>query len=214
MLVREKMNEISALEMLLPLLTDKKIFSASGKAHLPDLFKFNQNVNESYILNPTCEEIISELLASYTQMSYKNLPCRFYQISSKFRDEKRPKYGLLRSKEFIMKDLYCFDSTFESSMMTYEEVKNKYKEFFNNLGIPYVVVKGTEGDIGGLKSDEFYFMADVGDNNLVLCQKCGHKECIEFVKLNDQVCSNCQNGDVKIFKGIEVRIFERELNFI
>lgn len=203
-LVRKEMEDISALEIILPSMTHSKLLEKSGRIDLPDLFKLKDTNEKSYILNPTCEEAITDLIASMNAVNYKQLPLRFYQISNKFRNEKRSKSGLIRSKEFLMKDLYCFDATLFESEKSYEEVKNKYHDFFQLLNVPYICVKGLPGTIGGLHSHEFHFLSDAGDDELSICQECGHHVNIDYCKTFEESCPNCHSKNINISKGIEV----------
>lgn len=207
-ILRKEMEDVSALEIMLPTLTELKLFEKTGRSNLPDLFKLEIN-KKKYVLNPTCEEAITDLLASANMISHAHLPLRYFQISNKFRNEKRSKSGMLRAKEFIMKDLYCFDSNMESNMLSYKEITEKYHKIFKNLEVPYVMVKGLQGDIGGVYSNEYHYISNAGEDNLFMCQECGHNESFSSVEVIDQKCPKCMSKNVKSVKGIEVRILEK-----
>jgi prolyl-tRNA synthetase len=140
---------------------------------LSKLFGFHDRKDAKFLLSPTHEEEITSLVASTVQ-SYKDLPLRLYQIGRKFRDEARPRQGLLRGREFTMKDLYTFDITEKQARQTYEEVRQAYRAFLDELKLPYLVAEADSGNIGGTLSHEYHFVSAKGEDNVISCDSCGH----------------------------------------
>ncbi|KAI9694312.1 MAG: hypothetical protein M1820_009036 [Bogoriella megaspora] len=138
-----------------------------------NLFRIRDRKDVGYLLSPTHEEEITELVGN-TIKSYRDLPLRLYQIGRKYRDELRPRQGLLRTKEFLMKDLYTFDSTPQAAVQTYEEVRQAYGNFFTDLQVPHVVAEADSGNMGGNKSHEYHFITANGEDNIVSCTNCGY----------------------------------------
>jgi prolyl-tRNA synthetase len=137
------------------------------------LFGFHDRKDAKFLLSPTHEEEITSLVASTVQ-SYKDLPLRLYQIGRKFRDEARPRQGLLRGREFTMKDLYTFDITEQQARQTYEEVRQAYRAFLDELKLPYLVAEADSGNIGGTLSHEYHFVSAKGEDNVISCSSCGY----------------------------------------
>ncbi|KAJ8125652.1 hypothetical protein O1611_g7987 [Lasiodiplodia mahajangana] len=138
-----------------------------------ELFRFTDRKDAPYILAPTHEEEITKLVANSVQ-SYKSLPLRLYQIGRKYRDEMRPRHGLLRAKEFVMKDLYTFDHSLQSALKTYEEARVAYNKLFNELKLPYLVAEASSGDIGGDLSHEYHLPSSMGEDNVISCTECDY----------------------------------------
>ena len=179
-LIDRHMNLINASKLALSSISSQEIWQRSGRLSAdPDLFKFEDRKEAKWLLSPTHEEEITSLVASLIQ-SYRDLPCRLYQISRKYRDEPRPRQGLLRSKEFLMKDLYTFDITPRAAMHTYDIVQQAYRDLFDELKLPYLVARADSGNMGGSLSHEFHFPSSKGEDNIVCCSRC------DFVK-NEEV---------------------------
>lgn len=153
-------------------------------------------------MGPTHEEIATHLLSKCC-VSYKVLPVRLYQISTKFRDEMNPKLGFLRGREFIMKDMYTFDSSVENAKITYETVCESYFKLFQLLGIDVIKVKGSSGDIGGDISHEFHILSNVGEDKVQYCSMCKVGINSELIGTEDLVCKTC-NTDYQTANAIEV----------
>lgn len=132
------------------------------------MFRLGGPERTGYLLGPTHEEEITNLVAG-TISSYKDLPLRLYQISRKYRNELRPRGGLLRTREFLMKDLYTFDANIDDAMKTYNEVKAAYVAFFDELKVPYLVAEADSGAMGGNLSHEFHFATPAGEDNIWNC---------------------------------------------
>lgn len=179
-IIREEMNRAGAVEVLMPALQPTEIWEQSGRAETAKdvLFKVKDSSNRQWFLSPTAEEVITTLAASEIN-SYRQLPKNFYQVSTKFRDEIRPRFGLMRAKEFIMKDAYSFDATDEGAMASYHKMYDAYKRIFDRCGVQNFPVEADTGVIGGNHSHEFMVPADTGENDVVFCEACGYAANIE-----------------------------------
>lgn len=179
-IIREEMNRADAVEVLMPALQPKEIWEQSGRAETAKdvLFKVKDGSNREWFLSPTAEEVITTLAAGEIN-SYRQLPKNFYQVSTKFRDEIRPRFGLMRAKEFIMKDAYSFDTTDEGAMASYHKMYDAYKRIFDRCGVQNFPVEADTGVIGGNYSHEFMVPADTGENDVVFCEACGYAANIE-----------------------------------
>ncbi|KAL3276765.1 hypothetical protein HHI36_012132 [Cryptolaemus montrouzieri] len=199
----EEMQSIGGQKVEFPTLINEKLWTLSGRVNeVKELFKLKDRHAHSYILGPTHEEIACELL-SQSQHSYKDFPLILYQITNKFRDELKPRLGLIRSKQFCMKDMYSFDIDYEKAMETYSIVSDSYENFFNILGIEFHKVKGAAGVMGGSLSHEYHFSAEIGEDTLVRCSHCNHFTNVELVEEN--ICPICKEKNQLIkSKGIEV----------
>lgn len=169
-IIRNRMNEIDGAECLLPSLALHSIWKKSGRSNNPELFKTN---DEKYLLAATCEEEVTSLVSS-TIKSNRDLPLRLYQISKKFRNEKRPRGGLLRGKEFIMKDMYSFDKSQAEARKTYQQVQQAYNNLFKDIGVPIVVAEADSGNIGGSLSHEYHYLSSAGEDEVIHCKGCGY----------------------------------------
>ena len=179
-IIREEMNRAEAIEVLMPALQPTEIWEQSGRAETASnvLFKVKDSSGRQWFLSPTAEEVITTLAANEIN-SYRQLPKNFYQVSSKFRDEIRPRFGLMRAKEFIMKDAYSFDTTDENAMASYQKMYDAYKRIFDRCGVQNFPVEADTGVIGGNHSHEFMVPADTGENDVVFCEACGYAANIE-----------------------------------
>jgi len=179
-IIREEMNRADAVEVLMPALQPTEIWEQSGRAETASnvLFKVKDSSGRNWFLSPTAEEVITTLAAGEIN-SYRQLPKNFYQVSSKFRDEIRPRFGLMRAKEFIMKDAYSFDTTDEGAMASYKKMYDAYKRVFDRCGVQNFPVEADTGVIGGNHSHEFMVPADTGENDVVFCEACGYAANIE-----------------------------------
>ncbi len=179
-IVREEMDRAGAIEVLMPALQPKEIWEQSGRAETAGnvLFKVKDGANREWFLSPTAEEVITTLAANEIN-SYRQLPKNFYQISLKFRDEIRPRFGLMRAKEFIMKDAYSFDTTDEGAMASYKKMYDAYTRIFARCGLKTFPVEADTGVIGGNYSHEFMVPAETGENEVAFCEACGYAANIE-----------------------------------
>ena len=179
-IIREEMDRAGALEVAMPALQPPEIWEASGRAQTAGdvLFKLKDSSGRQWFLSPTAEEVITTLAANEIN-SYRQLPKNFYQISVKFRDEIRPRFGLMRAKEFIMKDAYSFDTTDEGAMASYQKMFDTYKRIFARCGLQAFPVEADTGVIGGSHSHEFMIPAATGENEVAYCEACGYAANIE-----------------------------------
>ena len=190
-IVRKNMNEAGALELTMPMLLPVDVFQKSGRYELfgPSIFKLNDRYNRPYVLGPTHEEffVIASMMKS---KSYKDFPYTLYQIGNKYRDEIRPRLGLIRTREFTMKDAYSFDINQEESNKSYQKQFEAYHKICKEIGLNYVVVRADTGVMGGLLSEEFQAITDVGEDILVLCNSCDYASNIEVSKCVDEEIAN------------------------
>jgi prolyl-tRNA synthetase len=179
-IIREEMNRAGAIEVLMPALQPPEIWQQSGRYETASnvLFKLKDSGNREWVLSPTAEEVITTLAANEIN-SYRQLPKNFYQISVKFRDEIRPRFGLMRAKEFIMKDAYSFDTTDEGAMASYKKMYEAYTKIFARCGLKAFPVEADTGVIGGNYSHEFMVPAETGENEVAFCEACGYAANIE-----------------------------------
>ena len=181
--VRKYMNEAGAQEVLLSFVTPAELWRESGRYEFygKELLRFNDRKDNEFILAPTHEESITQLVKSYVK-SYKALPLNLYQIQLKFRDELRPRFGLLRTREFLMKDAYSFHSSKECLLKEFENMHKAYSKIFSELGLEFRAVEADSGAIGGSGSKEFMVLADSGEDTLVVCTQCEYAANIEAAK--------------------------------
>jgi len=181
-IIREEMNKAGASELLMPNLLPEEAYVNSGRrvnfGH--DMFSLKDRYNRDLVLGPTHEEFFVEA-AKMKVRSYKDLPFNIYQIGNKYRDEPRPRFGLIRVREFIMKDAYSFDTNLEGLEISYNKMFEAYKNIFDRIGINYRIVTADTGVMGGLLSEEFQAVTDIGEDVLVLCD-CGYSSNIEVSK--------------------------------
>jgi prolyl-tRNA synthetase len=164
--------QFSACEMKMNLLLTDRLWKITERLNNAELFKF-----DNYLLAPTHEEEVTHIVGNIAQ-SHKELPLRVFQIGAKFRNEKRPRMGLLRAREFIMKDLYSFDQTRAAALNTFEDMNNSYARIFDRLGVPYVKVEADSGSIGGDMSNEYHLISEFGEDSIIIC-KCGYSANLE-----------------------------------
>jgi len=179
-IVREEMNRAGAVEVLMPALQPTEIWEQSGRAETARdvLFKVKDGSGRQWFLSPTAEEVITTLAANEIN-SYRQLPKNFYQVSLKFRDEIRPRFGLMRAKEFIMKDAYSFDKADEGAMASYRKMYDAYTRIFARCGLKAFPVEADTGVIGGNYSHEFMVPAETGENEVAFCEACGYAANLE-----------------------------------
>ena len=171
-IVRKNMNQSGALEMLMPMVQPGELWKQSGRwqQYGQELLIFKDRNEREFCLGPTHEEVITDLCKKEIR-SHKQLPITFYQIQTKFRDEIRPRFGVMRSREFIMKDAYSFDLSVEEMDNSYEVMREAYIKIFDSLGLDYRIVKADSGAIGGSDSEEFHVLADSGEDLLAFSDK-------------------------------------------
>lgn len=174
-IVREEMNATGAQEILMPALQPAELWLESGRwdDYGPELMRMNDRHDHGFCLGPTHEELITALVRNELR-SYRQLPTTLYQIQTKYRDEIRPRFGLLRSREFIMKDAYSFHSSVESLQETYDQMSEAYGAICERCGLDYRPVEADSGQIGGKVTTEFMALADAGEAELVYCPNCDY----------------------------------------
>ncbi len=179
-IIREEMNAINAQEMLLPSLTSGEIWKESGRWDTfgSDMFRLKDRWGHDLSLAPTHEEIMTQLAREFIK-SYRDMPQIWYQIQTKFRDEPRPRGGLLRVREFAMKDSYSFDASWEGLDASYAAHRTAYQNIFRRVGLHVNIVKASSGLMGGGESEEFMVIAPSGEDKIVYCEKCGYSSNME-----------------------------------
>jgi len=200
-IVREEMDRAGALEVLMPALHPREIWEASGRYEvLKDvMFNIKDRQGRPMVLGPTHEEIITDLAAREIN-SYRQLPKNFYQIQTKFRDEIRPRFGLMRAKEFIMKDAYSFDVDSDAADVSYQAMYDAYVRIFARCGLRTKIVEADTGAMGGKSSHEFMVLADAGEDGLVECESCSYAANLERA---ESVCSQ-----PRVYEGAEEPVKE------
>ncbi|MGO3325194.1 proline--tRNA ligase [Gordonia sp. (in: high G+C Gram-positive bacteria)] len=181
-LVRREMDGIGAQEILLPALLPRDPYEATGRwtEYGPNLFRVKDRKGADMLLGPTHEEIFTQLVKG-EYSSYKDLPVVLYQIQTKYRDEERPRAGLLRGREFVMKDSYSFDLDDDALQVSYDKHRVAYQRIFDRLGIDYVIVRATAGAMGGSRSEEFLAVCDVGEDTFVRSTESDYAANVEAV---------------------------------
>ena len=206
-IIREEMNAIGSAEILMPSVQPSELWEESGRweTYGLELLRLNDRHQRDYCLGPTFEEVITDLVRKDLN-SYKQLPINMYQISSKFRDEIRPRFGIMRAREFIMKDAYSFHLNQECLDEWYENYKQAYNKIFTRLQLEYTMVDADSGNIGGSKSNEFHVIADTGEDDLLIDQNgIGLNYEIAKTKYNsDDIKKIIKENNLVHKKGIEV----------
>ena len=210
-IVRKNLNNFDAEEILMPMVQPAELWKESGRfdEYGKELLKFDDRSNRGFVLGPTHEEIICEIFRSHPK-SYKDLPVNLYQIQTKFRDEIRPRFGVMRSREFLMKDAYSFDIDEEGLVKSYMKMKDAYINIFNEIGLDYRIVKADSGNIGGDISEEFHILADSGEDLIAVSDGSDFAANVEVLNYDKDPSelegkkSPDGKGKLKIKRGIEV----------
>ncbi len=200
-IVREEMDRAGAQEVILPIMHPAELWLESGRwdVYGKEMIKFKDRHERDYSLAPTAEEVITDLVRKEVR-SYKDLPLNLYQIGRKFRDEIRPRFGLMRAREFIMKDAYSFHATDEDAEREYWNMYETYSRIFKRMGLEFKAVEADTGEIGGKFSHEFMVIADTGEGKLVYCEKCGYAASTEKA---EQLKSEVPEKRKELFKPVE-----------
>ena len=182
-IVREEMDRAGAMEVSMPVVQNAELWQESGRwdAMGDELLRFQDRHERDFCLGPTHEEVITDLVR-HELSSYKQLPANLYQIQTKFRDERRPRFGVMRAREFIMKDAYSFHTSQESLQQTYELMHQTYCAIFERLGLDYRPVLADSGNIGGSMSHEFHVLADSGEDEIVFSDGSDYAANIELAE--------------------------------
>tara|TARA_B100000767_G_scaffold275140_1_gene310662 strand:+ start:8019 stop:9311 length:1293 start_codon:yes stop_codon:yes gene_type:complete len=216
-IIREEMNRADALEILMPAVQPSELWKESGRwdKYGPELLRITDRHDREFCFGPTHEEIITDI-ARKDIKSYKQLPIIYYQIQTKFRDEIRPRFGVMRAREFLMKDAYSFHENEECLNKTYKIMFEAYKNCFNKIGFEYKVVNADNGQIGGSESHEFHVIADNGEDELIFSDSSDYAINAELFTRPPKEGDACPDGSgkVKIKRGIEVgHIFKLGKNY-
>lgn len=197
-IIREEMNLAGAQEVLLPTLQPEEIWKRSGRslAFGETLFRLKDRRDRDLVLGPTHEEVITELVKGHIR-SYRDLPVNLYQIQTKLRDEARPRAGLIRVREFAMKDAYSFHSTQEDLDKTYDGMVSAYQSIFSRCGLDVRAVDADSGAIGGKDSQEFILLTDTGEDEIVLCVSCDYAANMEKAQSNIESVIDDTKGGLK-----------------
>ena len=205
-IVREEMDSAGALELLMPAIHPKELWEKTGRFNLLGeiLITYKDRHGKLYLLGPTHEEVITDLVAREIR-SYRNLPKTLYQIQTKFRDEPRPRFGVLRSKEFIMKDAYSFDVDKEGLDKSYKSMYDAYCKIFKRCGLDYIAVEADTGFMGGDVSHEFMVSSKSGEDIIAICSSCGYAassvvaECVK----EESTVDSPRSTDLKVIKEVK-----------
>ena len=197
-IVRDEMDKAGAQELLMPIMVDADVWRDSGRYNVygPELMRISDRHEREFVLGPTHEETVTDLIKNELR-SYKQLPVNLYQIQDKFRDEMRPRFGLMRGREFIMKDGYSFNATQESLQETYDDMKQAYANICERCGLKALPVVADSGQIGGDTSVEFMALADAGEASLVYCDACGYAADDEAASTAVAVSEGAGNGELE-----------------
>ena len=197
-IVREEMDRAGALELQLPILQTAELWKTSGRWESmgQNMFRLKDRAQHDYALTPTAEESVTEVVKSIVS-SYRQLPVTVYQIHTKFRDEIRPRFGLMRGKEFVMKDAYSFDVSLEAADASYKAMYDAYGRIFERCGLKAVPVEADTGDIGGKFSHEFHVLADAGEDGIASCGACGYAANLEKAERKVSPCADAPCGPVE-----------------
>jgi prolyl-tRNA synthetase len=182
-IVREEMNRAGAQEVLMPAVQPAELWQESGRweKYGPELLRLKDRHQREFCIGPTHEEVITDLMRREIK-SYRQLPANFYQIQMKFRDEIRPRFGVMRAREFLMKDAYSFHANEASLRETYDVMHTTYTRIFQRVGLEFRPVVADTGTIGGNASHEFHVLADSGEDNIAICDQCAYAANVELAQ--------------------------------
>ena len=203
-IIREELDKIGCSELLMPSLQSKDLWVESGRwdAYGRELMRLTDRHDREFCLGPTHEEVITSIVRDHVK-SYKNLPLALYQIQTKFRDEFRPRFGLMRGREFVMKDLYTFSSSQEDLDEWYLKVRGAYQNILDRLELKYRIVRADSGNIGGKNSEEFMVLCDIGEDTIAYSDESEFACNVELMDLKEGDPSPDGKGTIKLAKGIE-----------
>ncbi len=182
-IVREEMNNAGALELLMPAVQPAELWQESGRweQYGPELLRFKDRHHREFVIGPTHEEVITDVVRRDVK-SYRQLPIHLYQIQTKFRDEIRPRFGVMRGREFLMKDGYSFHTSFDDLKREYGNMYDTYSRIFTRLGLKFRAVAADTGSIGGTGSHEFHVLADSGEDDIAFCPNSGYAANVELAE--------------------------------
>src|SRR5512138_648478 len=182
-IIREEMNRAGAIELVMPVVQPAELWQESGRwqAYGPELLRFKDRHERDFVLQPTSEEVVTDLARSELK-SYRRLPAHFYQIQTKFRDERRPRFGVMRGREFVMKDGYSFHASYEDLQREYRVMHDTYTRIFTRLGLQFRAVAADTGAIGGTGSHEFHVLAESGEDAIAFCPQSDYAANVELAE--------------------------------
>ena len=216
--VREEMNRAGAMEVTLPFVQPAELWHESGRWNVygKELLRLKDRHNREFCLGPTHEEVITDLVRGVVS-SYKQLPINLYQIHIKFRDEIRPRFGVMRAREFIMKDAYSFDVNEKGAEESYKRMYEAYSRIFERLGLKFRPVEADSGPIGGNFSHEFMVLADTGEDMIVTCSECDYAANTEKAEIKKPENSDDSKEDLLEMERLEtpnMRTIEEVTGFL
>ena len=215
-IIREEMDESGAQEILSSAIQPKELWEASGRwsKYGPELMRFKDRHSREFCLGPTHEEIFTDLVKNEIK-SYKTLPINLYQIQTKYRDEVRPRFGLMRGREFIMKDSYSFDVDDKGLDASYKVMYDTYSRIFDRFHLNYKVVLADTGAIGGSESHQFMALSEIGESNIIYCDHCDYAADEEKANTLDETYKNYEEElDVEEVNTPNVKTIEEVANFL
>ncbi len=213
-IIKEEMDRAGAQELLMPSLIPAEVYETCGRVEAfgDDMFNLKDRKGAHMVLGPTHEELFT-IAAKAMVKSYKDLPFTIYQQAEKFRDEPRPRFGLIRVREFVMKDAYSFDRDDESLRVSYDKMFNAYKRIFDRMGLNYVIVNASVGAMGGDLSEEFQAVTDRGEDTLVLCDGCDYASNLE-VSTYKYIDGNEPEKELELVETPHCKTIEEVCNFL
>jgi prolyl-tRNA synthetase len=217
-IVREEMNRAGAIELLLPSVQPGELWMESGRWNYygPELLRFRDRHNRESCLGPTHEEVITDIVRREIH-SYKQLPITLYQIQTKFRDEIRPRFGVMRAREFVMKDAYSFDIDEQGCSRSYEKMYRAYESIFRRCGLRFRAVEADTGPIGGSFSHEFMVLSETGEDDIVSCRSCTYASNLEKAEVGEKGETSSALEEEREFQVVdtpEVRTIEEVTSFL
>lgn len=214
-IVRKHMNEAGASEVRMPSLLPMEVFEKTGRKNAfgPSMFKLKDRYNRDYALGPTHEELFAISALSKVK-SYRDLHFTTYQIGPKFRDEMRPRLGLIRTREFTMKDAYSFDKDLEGLDESYRKMFEAYHKIFQEIGLDYTVVRADTGLMGGLLSEEFQAITNIGEDILVMCDKCDFSSNMEISPNATKEIDNEEEKELQLVETVNQHTIEEVCKFL
>ena len=189
-IIREEMDKAGAIELLMPVVQPAELWQETGRWEKmgPELLRIKDRHDRDFLIQPTSEEVVTDI-ARHEIKSYKQLPVNFYQIQTKFRDERRPRFGIMRGREFSMKDAYSFDRDVEGMKVSYAKMFDAYTRIFQRLGLNFRAVNADNGAIGGTGSQEFHVIADTGEDAIAYCPSSDYAANIETAEALSLIAS-------------------------
>jgi len=182
-IIREEMNRAGGIELLMPVVQPAELWQETGRfqKYGPELLRLKDRHDRDFVIQPTSEEVITDI-ARQELRSYRALPKNFYHIQTKFRDERRPRFGVMRGREFTMKDAYTFDRDVEAASKSYDQMYAAYTRIFERMGLTFRAVAADNGSIGGVRSHEFQVIADTGEDAIIYCPTSDYAANIEMAE--------------------------------